>query len=105
MSGVPQTALRSDQVGSSSSLGAIPLITGTLLVSAVAMVFATPLGLLSAVFLAEYASNSARSIIKPLLELLAGIPTVVYGFFAADRLLPAPICPQGPSYPVCNRGV
>ena len=84
----PQTALRSDQVGSSGSFGAVPLITGTLLISAIAMVVATPLGLLSAVYLAEYASDSVRSIVKPLLELLAGIPTVVYGFFAALIVAP-----------------
>ena len=84
----PQTALRSDQVGSSGSFGAVPLITGTLLISAIAMVVATPLGLLSAVYLAEYASDRVRSIVKPLLELLAGIPTVVYGFFAALIVAP-----------------
>ena len=84
----PQTALRSDQVGSSGSFGAVPLISGTLLISAIAMVVATPLGLLSAVYLAEYASDRVRSIVKPLLELLAGIPTVVYGFFAALIVAP-----------------
>ena len=84
----PQTALRSDQVGSSGAFGAVPLITGTLLISAIAMLVATPLGLLSAIYLAEYASKEARSFIKPLLELLAGIPTVVYGFFAALIIAP-----------------
>jgi phosphate transport system permease protein len=84
----PQTALRSDQVGSSGSFGAVPLITGTLLISTIAMAIATPLGLLSAIYLAEYSSHNARAIIKPLLELLAGIPTVVYGFFAALMIAP-----------------
>ena len=84
----PQTALRSDQVGSSGSFGAVPLIAGTLLISAIAMIVATPLGLMSAVYLAEYASDSTRTFIKPLLELLAGIPTVVYGFFAALVIAP-----------------
>ncbi len=84
----PQTALRSDQVGSSGSFGAVPLITGTLLISAIAMFFATPLGLLSAIYLAEYASKNVRAVVKPLLELLAGIPTVVYGFFAALIIAP-----------------
>ncbi|MBL1405457.1 MAG: phosphate ABC transporter permease subunit PstC, partial [Rhizobiales bacterium] len=84
----PQTALRADQVGSSGSFGAIPLIAGTLLISAIAMAVATPLGLLSAVYLAEYATKRTRSIVKPLLELLAGIPTVVYGFFAALVIAP-----------------
>lgn len=85
----PQTAIRADQVGASGKFGVIPLLTGTLLISAIAMVIATPLGLLSAIYLSEYASRRARSIVKPLLELLAGIPTVVYGFFAA--LVVAPI--------------
>ena len=84
----PQTALRSDQVGSSGSFGAVPLISGTLLISAIAMIVATPLGLLSAVYLAEYASDRVRNVVKPLLELLAGIPTVVYGFFAALIVAP-----------------
>ena len=84
----PQTALRSDQVGSSGAFGAVPLITGTLLISAIAMIVATPLGLMSAVYLAEFASSRTRSIVKPLLELLAGIPTVVYGFFAALVIAP-----------------
>jgi len=89
----PQTALRSDQVGSSGAFGAVPLIVGTLLISAIAMAIATPLGLMSAIYLAEYASEKSRSIIKPLLELLAGIPTVVYGFFAA--LVVAPMLRNG----------
>ena len=84
----PQTALRSDQVGSSGAFGAVPLIAGTLLISAIAMTIATPLGLLSAIYLAEYATKRGRAIIKPLLELLAGIPTVVYGFFAALVIAP-----------------
>jgi phosphate transport system permease protein len=84
----PQTALRSDQVGASGSFGAVPLISGTLLISAIAMLIATPLGLASAVYLAEYASKRTRDIVKPLLEILAGIPSVVYGFFAALMLAP-----------------
>lgn len=89
----PQTALRADQVGASGAFGAIPLIVGTLLISAIAMLIATPLGLMSAIYLAEYASDKSRSFIKPLLELLAGIPTVVYGFFAA--LIVAPMLRNG----------
>ncbi len=85
----PQTAIRSDQVGSSGTFGVIPLLTGTLLICTIAMCVATPLGILSATYLAEYAKPKSRDIIKPLLELLAGIPTVVYGFFAA--LVVAPI--------------
>jgi len=85
----PQTAIRADQVGASGKFGVIPLLTGTLLISAIAMSIATPLGLYSAVYLSEYASKQTRDTVKPLLELLAGIPTVVYGFFAA--LVVAPI--------------
>lgn len=89
----PQTAIRTDQVGGSGAFGAVPLITGTLLISAIAMAVAAPLGLMSAIYLAEYASKKARGIIKPTLELLAGIPTVVYGFFAA--LIVAPMLRSG----------
>jgi len=85
----PQTAIREDQVGSSGSFGAIPLFTGTLLISAIALIVAVPLGLMSAIYLAEYASSRVRSTVKPLLEILAGIPTVVYGFFAALTVAPA----------------
>lgn len=84
----PQIAMRSDQVGSSGAFGAIPLFTGTLLISAIAMVVAVPIGLLSAIYLAEYASPKMRSIVKPLVEVLAGVPTVVYGFFAALTVAP-----------------
>ena len=84
----PQTAIRADQVGSAGSFGAIPLINGTLLVSAIAMAVATPLGLTSAIYLSEYASKRARDWVKPALEILAGIPTVVYGFFAALTVAP-----------------
>lgn len=84
----PQTAIRADQVGAKGSFGAIPLITGTLLISAIAMAVATPIGLASAVYLAEYANPRTRDIVKPLLEILAGIPTVVYGFFAALTVAP-----------------
>ncbi len=84
----PQTAIRADQVGSSGSFGAIPLLTGTLLITAIAMVVAVPVGLMTAIYLAEYSSNRVRAIAKPLLEVLAGIPTVVYGFFAALTVAP-----------------
>lgn len=84
----PQTAIRAEQVGASGSFGAVPLIAGTLLISTIAMMVATPLGLSSAVYLSEYASPRTRSIVKPLLEILAGIPSVVYGFFAALTIAP-----------------
>ena len=85
----PQTAIRSDQVGASGAFGMIPLFAGTLLISAVAMLVSVPVGLMAAIYLAEYASRRLRSVAKPLLEILAGIPTVVYGFFAALTVAPA----------------
>ncbi len=85
----PQTALRADQVGGSGAFGAVPIFAGTLLITVIAMVVAVPIGLLSAIYMAEYASPAVRSIVKPLLEILAGIPTVVYGFFAALTIGPA----------------
>ena len=84
----PQIAIRSDQVGSSGSFGAIPLFVGTLLISFIAMVVAVPVGLMSAIYLAEYATPRVRGLAKPALEVLAGIPTVVYGFFAALTVAP-----------------
>ena len=84
----PQIALRADQSGSSGSFGAVPLFTGTLLISLIAMLIAVPVGLMSAIYLSEYASSSVRQLAKPALEVLAGIPTVVYGFFAALTVAP-----------------
>lgn len=84
----PQIAIRADQAGSSGAFGAVPLFTGTLLISLIAMLVAVPAGLMSAIFLSEYASFTVRRVMKPLLELLAGIPTVVYGFFAALTVAP-----------------
>jgi phosphate transport system permease protein len=84
----PQTAIRTDQVGSSGAFGAVPVFTGTLLISAIAMCVAVPIGLLSAIYLSEYANKKFRAVAKPLIEILAGIPTVVYGFFAALTIAP-----------------
>ena len=84
----PQTAIRADQVGSSGSFGAVPLFAGTMLITFIAMLVATPVGLMTAIYLAEYSSSTVRGIAKPLLEILAGIPTVVYGFFAALTVAP-----------------
>lgn len=84
----PQTALRADQVAAEGAFGMVPLFTGTLLISAIAMLVAVPVGLLSAIYLSEYANKKVRGIVKPLLEMLAGIPTVVYGFFAALTVAP-----------------
>lgn len=84
----PQTALRIDQVGASGAFGAVPLFAGTLLISFIAMLVAGPIGLMVAIYLAEYAPRKMRTVAKPLLEILAGVPTVVYGFFAALVVAP-----------------
>ncbi len=85
----PQIALREDQVAASGAFGAVPVFAGTLLITVIAMLVAGPIGLMSAIYLAEYAHPRVRAVIKPLLEILAGIPTVVYGFFAALVLAPS----------------
>ena len=72
----------------SSSFGAVPVFIGTFIVTCVAMLVAVPFGLYSAIYLCEYASHQVRKKIKPVLEILAGIPTVVYGYFAAIFLAP-----------------
>ena len=81
-------AIREGQVGSSGTFGSVPLITGTLLITFIAMVISVPVGLFSAIYLSDYAPKKIRNITKPLLEILAGIPTVVYGFFAALTIGP-----------------
>ena len=77
-----------DQEALKDAFGFVPLLTGTILIATVAMIVAIPLGLLTAIYLAEYASTRVRNIAKPIIEILAGIPTVVYGFFAALSLAP-----------------
>jgi phosphate transport system permease protein len=72
----------------SKRFGVLPLVNGTLLVAAGAMFIALPLGLLAAIYLSEYASDRARKVLKPLLEILAGVPTVVYGYFALTFVTP-----------------
>ena len=84
----PQIAIRDDQVGAAGAFGFVPLLVGTLLISFVALTFATPIGLLSAIYLAEFASPRQRELIKPILEVLAGVPTIIYGFFAVVILSP-----------------
>ena len=79
----PQIAMRSDQVAAEGAFGALPLFAGTFLVMLIAMAVAAPIGLFSAIYLSEYARRGTRAVVKPLLEILAGVPTVVYGFFAA----------------------
>ncbi len=85
----PQTAIRADQVGSSGAFGAVPLFWGTLFITLIAMLVAVPLGLMAAIYLNQYASPLVRKWLKPILEVLAGVPTVVYGFFAALTVAPA----------------
>lgn len=85
----PQTAIRPDQIASSGSFGAIPVLLGTLLVAVVAMAVAVPVGLFSAMYIGEYASPKWAGILTPLLEVLAAVPTVVYGFFAVFFVAPA----------------
>ncbi len=84
----PQMAIRQDQAGSSGAFGAIPVFAGTMLIAMIAMLVAIPIGLMSAIYLSEYADRKFRTVAKPLLEILAGIPTVVYGFFAALVVAP-----------------
>jgi phosphate transport system permease protein len=85
----PQTAIRADQVGSSGAFGALPLFAGTFLIMLIAMTVAAPVGLFAAIYLSEYAGPIFRATVKPVLEILAGVPTVVYGFFAALTVGPA----------------
>ncbi len=84
----PQTAIRDDQFGSTGRFGILPLLSGTLLIALIAMAVAIPIGILSAVYTAEYASSRIRALTRPILEILAGIPTVVYGFFAVLMVAP-----------------
>ncbi|MEO6580212.1 MAG: phosphate ABC transporter permease family protein, partial [Sphingomicrobium sp.] len=85
----PQTALRADQAGSSGAFGSVPLFWGTAFIGAIiAMIVAIPLGLMSAIFLTQYAPLRVRAWLKPILEILAGVPTVVYGYFAALTVAP-----------------
>ncbi|HBN32539.1 MAG TPA: phosphate ABC transporter permease subunit PstC [Rhodobacteraceae bacterium] len=71
-----------DNPGATGQFGLIPLLAGTIYIALVAMIVAVPIGLFAAIYMAEYASSRTRAIVKPLLEVLAGIPTIVYGFFA-----------------------
>nr|WP_314442495.1 phosphate ABC transporter permease subunit PstC [uncultured Sphingomonas sp.] len=85
----PQVAIRADQAGSSGAFGSVPLFWGTVFIGAIiAMIVAIPLGLMSAIFLTQYAPARMRKVLKPLLEILAGVPTVVYGYFAALTVAP-----------------
>ncbi|MEM9105193.1 MAG: phosphate ABC transporter permease subunit PstC [Pseudomonadota bacterium] len=85
----PQIPLREDQIAGAGAFGAIPVFVGTAVVAFLAMAVAVPVGILSAIYLTEYARPRFRAFVKPMLEILAGIPTVVYGFFAVLTVAPA----------------
>ncbi len=82
------TGTKLKPLGADPKFGVLPLLTGTLLSSAIAMFVAIPIGLMTAIYLSEYASDNARRVLKPILEVLAGIPTIVYGFFAFTFVTP-----------------
>ncbi len=85
----PQIPIREGQVTAGGAFGAVPVFAGTLLIALIAMIVAVPVGLYSAIYLTEYAHPKVRATVKPIMELLAGIPTVVYGFFAVLTVAPA----------------
>lgn len=85
----PQIALRADQIAGAGAFGAVPVFAGTLLIAMIAMLVATPIGIFTAIYLVEYANDTIRKTVKPILEILAGVPTVVYGFFAVLTVAPA----------------
>jgi phosphate transport system permease protein len=78
----PQIAIRADQVAGQGAFGVVPVILGSVVIMTIALVVAVPIGLFSAIYLNEFASPRTRNIVKPTLEILAGVPTIVYGFFA-----------------------
>ncbi|MGD6872736.1 phosphate ABC transporter permease subunit PstC [Sutcliffiella horikoshii] len=82
------TGTKLKPLGENAQFGVLPLLTGTIISSVIAMAVAIPIGLMSAVYLSEYASDRVRRILKPILEVLAGIPTIVYGFFAFTFVTP-----------------
>ncbi|MEL6373158.1 MAG: phosphate ABC transporter permease subunit PstC [Pseudomonadota bacterium] len=85
----PQIPIREGQITAGGAFGAIPVFVGTIVIAVIAMVVAVPIGLFAAIYLSEYASPSFRTVVKPVLEVLAGIPTIVYGFFAVLTVAPA----------------
>ncbi|MBA2470120.1 MAG: phosphate ABC transporter permease subunit PstC, partial [Chloroflexia bacterium] len=76
-----------------ASFGVLPLVRGTVIIAAISACVSIPLGLMAAIYLSEYAGERSRSILKPILEILAGIPTIVYGFFALKFITPNLIQP------------
>jgi phosphate transport system permease protein len=84
----PQIAIRADQIAGAGAFGVVPVFLGTIVIMVIALTFAVPIGLFSAIYLNEFAAPRTRNIIKPVLEILAGIPTIVYGFFAVITVSP-----------------
>ncbi len=84
----PQMAMRADQSVADSSFGMIPVLMGTLLITFVAISVSVPLGIMAAIYLSFYAKSKTRDYLKPILEILAGVPTVVYGYFAVVAIAP-----------------
>ncbi len=85
----PQIAIRADQVAGQGAFGVIPVIMGSVLVMLIALTLAVPIGLFAGIYLNEFASSRVRTIVKPTLEILAGVPTIVYGFFAILVIAPS----------------
>ena len=85
----PQIPIREDQIAAEGAFGIVPVFLGTLVIATVAMLIALPIGLLTAIYLNEFASRRVREIVKPVMEILSGVPTVVYGFFAILVVAPA----------------
>lgn len=102
LTGTKWTPLFSDP-----EFGVLPLITGTLMVTVIGSIVAIPVGLGSAIYLSEYAPDKVRSVLKPILEILAGIPTIVYGFFALSFVTPLlqKILPQTEVFNVLSAGL
>ncbi len=84
----PQNAVTAEQEVGKSAFGIIPVFLGTLLITLIAMLVAVPLGIMAAIYLCLYAKSTTRDILKPVLEILAGVPTVVYGYFAVIAVAP-----------------
>ncbi len=85
----PQIPIRDDQIAAAGAFGWVPVMLGTLVITVIAMTVAVPVGLFSAIYLNEFAAPKFRAVAKPILEILAGVPTVVYGFFAILTVAPA----------------
>jgi len=85
----PQIPIREDQIAAEGAFGAVPVFLGTIVIASVALLVAVPVGLLTGIYLNEFAPRQLRTAVKPVLEILAGVPTVVYGFFAILVVAPA----------------